>query len=376
MLHILLLILKIIGIIIAVILGILIVLLGILLLVPVRYEIKAESDGKIRMATAMAEVTWLFRLLGVSVRYKGGNLRWRIRIAWKTIAADEGENTETEPAEKMAGRESDTVSCEEPGNRAVDSVSSEKRAEQERTEGREEKGKVEVDEKETENDSENVEEWSEVSEETEKKSVDTKTEETSETAAEKSSEISETVTEERSKVSQTMEEPEENLEKEHEESERTTGKRRLGILEKLQNIYHKIMHTKEQFCVKIKALSGKKDTVTSFLGQEEHKKAWNKVKKESRKLIRRLLPNVLKADIRYGFEDPSLTGRILAGFSILYPFVGDHVHISPDFEHSVLEGRMYVKGKVRAATFVRTAWKLFWCRAVRTTYRDIRGFEW
>ena len=113
----------------------------------------------------------------------------------------------------------------------------------------------------------------------------------------------------------------------------------------------------------------------SFLRNEDHKKAWTKAKKEAWKLVKRLWPKRLKADIRYGFEDPSITGKILAGFSILYPFVGEQIHLDPDFEQSVIEGKLYIKGKIRGITFIRTAWNLFWCKAIRKTYHDIREFE-
>ena len=340
MLHILLLILKIIGIIIAVILGILVLLLCIVLFVPVRYEVKASFDGKITTAKAVAEVTWLARLLGVKVQYKDGSPHFRARIAWKTLKASGDSKDEPEKQEKSEKQET----------AVLDKAASEDR--------KEEKGRLKVDEKESEHEKKVKE-----STEDEKK-------------------ISEKVLEERKNVPQKVEKSEKELEKEHEESEGEPGKKRLGIMEKLQNIYHKIISTKKAFCDKIKALSGKikeltgkKEKVMSFLQNEDHKKAWVKAKKELWKLLKRLWPKCLKADIRYGFEDPSITGKILAGFSMIYPFVGENVHVYPDFEQSVIEGKLYIKGKIRVVTFIRTAWNLFWCKAVRKTYHDIREFE-
>lgn len=339
MLHILLLILKIIGIIIAVILGILVLLLCIVLFVPVRYEMKASFDGKITTAKAAAEVTWLARLLGVKVQYKDGSPHFRARIAWKTLKAS-GDSKDEPESEKSEKQETAVPDKAASGNR------------------KEEKGRLKVDEKESEHEKKVKE-----STEDEKK-------------------ISEKVLEERKNVPQKVEKSEKELEKEHEESEGEPGKKRLGIMEKFQNIYHKIISTKKAFYDKIKALSGKikelsgkKEKVISFLQNEDHKKAWGKAKKEILKLLKRLWPKCLKADIRYGFEDPSITGKILAGFSMIYPFVGENVHVYPDFEQSVIEGKLYIKGKIRVATFIRTAWNLFWCKAVRKTYHDIREFE-
>ena len=66
MLHILLLILKIIGIIIAVILGLIIVLGLVILFVPIRYSIDADYHKK---AVAHVKVTWLLHLLRGVVSY-------------------------------------------------------------------------------------------------------------------------------------------------------------------------------------------------------------------------------------------------------------------------------------------------------------------
>lgn len=330
MLHILLLILKIIGIIIAIILGILIVLLCIVLFVPVRYEIKALFDGKISTACASAEASWLLRLLGVEVQYKNGQMHWRIRVAWKVLVKDQ----------------------------------------------KEEEGKVnDVEEEKSEKISETVEKKPKKPKEHEEESVDSKAEKAVKTDQEDASEISETVIKERARIPQKVEKPEAEPEEEHEQFKRESVKKRLGILEKLQNIYHKIIRTKETFCAKIKTLSEKKDKVVSFLQDENHKKAWTKIKKEGWKLLKRLWPGRVKVDIRYGFEDPSITGRILAGFSVIYPFVGESVHVHPDFEQSIIDGKLYIKGKIRIFTFIRTAWNLFWCRAVRRTYHDVRELE-
>ena len=70
MLHILLLVLKIIGIIIAAILGILVLLLCIVLFVPFRYEIKGRSEGDAPSLKGKIKVTWLLHLFRADVYYK------------------------------------------------------------------------------------------------------------------------------------------------------------------------------------------------------------------------------------------------------------------------------------------------------------------
>lgn len=82
MLHILLLILKIIGIILAVIVGIILLLVGIVLFVPIRYEISAKCDGALESLRVKARATWLLHLLRADVFVKGTKVKWQVRAAW------------------------------------------------------------------------------------------------------------------------------------------------------------------------------------------------------------------------------------------------------------------------------------------------------
>ena len=137
----------------------------------------------------------------------------------------------------------------------------------------------------------------------------------------------------------------------------------------------KIKCTFRKLCDKIKALSGKKEKLEEFLRDEVHKGAYHKCKKEFFRLMKHLKPK--KADVRivYGFDDPYYTGQALAVFSVLYPFVGGCISVTPDFEHQVLKGSAYLKGKIYLWHFVQSGWKLIWNRNVRQTYHDIRNFK-
>ena len=100
MLHILLLILKIIGMIIVGILGILVLLIGIILFVPVRYEGKAVCEKTMKNLQAQVRASWLLHLVSFRLAVKDGRIKWKLRVAWKTMmGASESEaepETETE----------------------------------------------------------------------------------------------------------------------------------------------------------------------------------------------------------------------------------------------------------------------------------------
>ena len=119
----------------------------------------------------------------------------------------------------------------------------------------------------------------------------------------------------------------------------------------------------------------KKEKLEEFLQDEVHKEAYYKCKKELFRLMKHLKPKKADVKILYGFDDPYHTGQALAVFSVLYPFVGGCISVTPDFEHQVLKGSAYLKGKIYLWHFVQSGWKLIWNRNVRQTYHDIRNFK-
>lgn len=310
MLHILLLILKIIGIILAVILGIIILLLGIVLFVPIRYEIAAKCDGTIDSLRAKVKVTWLLRILRAEIFLKGKILKWQIKAAWINKSN----------AVVFGGQK------EEKQNEA-------------------EKSK-------------------EVKEEVFKNEV---SQETSEIIEEKQEEDQEDLKEERlEENSQKSEEKCENV-SETDETAFEEGIKK-SISDKIKEKYEKIKST-------IEDLIQKKNKIFDFLTDESHIHALKKLKKEVFILLRKLKPKKANIKLKFGFEDPSLTGKVLGGISILYPVLGDTIDIIPDFENQILQGNVHIKGRIRCCHFAALALKLLLCKDIRKSYVDIRNFK-
>jgi hypothetical protein len=69
-------------------------------------------------------------------------------------------------------------------------------------------------------------------------------------------------------------------------------------------------------------------------------------------MAKKILPRKLRADIHFGFDDPAMTGQVLAIASMFYALYYECVDLEPDFENEVLEGTIYMKGKIRLLYFV------------------------
>ena len=64
------------------------------------------------------------------------------------------------------------------------------------------------------------------------------------------------------------------------------------------------------------------------LADEENKKTFRLVRRQIVRLIRHLLPQTLKGTLRFGFEDPSYTGQVLAAVSPFTAFTPE-AHADP-----------------------------------------------
>ncbi len=355
MLHILLLILKVIGIIFAVILGILVLLACVVLYVPVRYDIRASCDGTFAGIRAGARVTWLLHLVGFYACYEEKELTWRIRIAWKNIRSGQEEKStirsEVETYDKEMEELWEDVEEGEEENAGED-LEEEGKAPAEAVEGEEESA-----------DTSEVKEDRKILEE-ERTGSDPEVEEGEACLTEGLEDGGAGCEEEHRSIWQKITDLCQSI-----------WQKITGLYRKIADIPAKVKDSIENISEKIESLKGKKDKIMDFLTDEVHKKAFVKAKDELWRLLRKLKPKKVAARVCYGFEDPSLTGRILAGISVMYPFLGDDVRVYPDFERKVLDGELEIAGKIKVSYFVWLLWKLVWCKDVRMTYRHVRNFK-
>lgn len=95
------------------------------------------------------------------------------------------------------------------------------------------------------------------------------------------------------------------------------------------------------------------------LTDEENQKTFRLVRRQIFRLIRHLLPQTLKGTLRFGFEDPSYTGQVLAAVSPFYGVYARSFTLIPEFEEKILEGEVHIRGRIRAATVLWTAGRVF-----------------
>ena len=321
MLHMILVILKIIGILLLALVILFLLLLGSLLFVPVRYKLAFKKNEKDFAGRAF--VSWLLHLVSFSCEYAYGWEKPRIEIRILGISMKrllgKGRNKK-EPSEKSfheTTQEGEDISWEEPvGEEAEGEASS-----------REEPMREEA-EKEASS-------WEEPLEE------------------------------------ETEDEPEElsmrGREENSEGEQSPGGEGRLhGFLEKLRKLRD----------LPAKLIRKWKRKLRSFLNLFQEYEAgktagilWTHIKYLARHYgIRRI-----KGYMRFGTGDPASTGELTGILYLFLPAGADKFTLSPDFHEAVLEADLEASGHIRFVHLLIIAIKIFRDKNMKKILRRLRG---
>ncbi|HOO27300.1 MAG TPA: DUF2953 domain-containing protein, partial [Lachnospiraceae bacterium] len=73
-------------------------------------------------------------------------------------------------------------------------------------------------------------------------------------------------------------------------------------------------------------------------------------------------PQKFRLALHIGMDDPAQTGQALAILGVVYPFFEKGLTVVPEFEKSVFEFDLSVKGRITVFVFLRAAWKIYFNR--------------
>ena len=169
--------------------------------------------------------------------------------------------------------------------------------------------------------------------------------------------------------------PEVGPERQNTEKRATARKKEPAFLKKIREILRfpgKIMKALKNFRLTVKDICDKIKKIKKFLENEKFKRGMNLILQEGKKLLIHVLPQKTEGYIKFGTEDPCLTGEILGAASIFYPLYGENFSIEPCFDQTVLEGTVFLKGRMYGVMLLISAVKIFRSRDVRYIIRHFR----
>lgn len=322
MLHILLLILKIIGILLLGILGVIVLGIACALFVPVRYRIEAvrKEGGEEPPVVLRVKITWLLHFVNLIVRFDG-SLFVRARLMVFTLFRL--------PKREKKGKKRKRGKME--GDRRRETAQESAADDKEAPENRPAQVKESV--------------------------AETKTPEEPENRPIESTEAS-------------GEEP--GAKPSLWDRLRAVPEILRGIFLKIKSLFENIQYTIQKFCDKIKSMSDTIEYYREVIEGEVFQRSFALCKGELIRIGKRLKPQKFQARLLVGMDDPAATGQILAVCGMLYPLLGGHVDVAGDFERKRLEGRVFVKGKIRLFTFLRVAAKVYFNKDIKKLYKLLK----
>ena len=320
LLHILLFLLKLIGIVLLVILGLIVLILVIVLLTPIRYRIGASKYQTIQ---AEGKVTWLFRLIEMVFKLdtgaeEGKRLHLSFRIAWLKLYDNQ------KPKEKRIKQKKTRKTKSKPESEQLEKVIQSAKPEQP-------EAKVQPIK---------TEQATEMKKEMPKAVHPEKILRLAKNAANKILSLIRGVF---SLICSILSIP----------------SKIMDGLEKLENFFTKLREKKEAFLAFYNEAHNHQ-WFTAF---------WHRLKK----LLLKILPRADRLYLHFGFEDPATTGQVLGGLSILYPICGEKMELCPEFNEEILEGEVKCHGRIRPVSLVIFAVKSFLNKQFFSMVKQFKG---
>lgn len=315
MLSVLLTILKIIGIVLAVVFGLVVLVLLLVLFVPIRYEILARYENN--KPYAKVNVTYLLKLVRFKLEFMD-ELIYEAKVLFFTLLSSATEDAKEEDKAKKPKKSKKSKKKEENVFDEEDSEDSFF-----------EVGKVE---------SESVADTSEpVMTEKEKESeeapVHYQSEEAWDSVEEEPMGFFEKIW---YKITTVYERIKETL---------------ISVKEKVTSVWDSIIKKKEH-------VSEKVNEILRIINNEGNREFVRFLWEQIKYFLKKLKPKKGHLNVHFGMEDPETTGKIAMYLAVLYGLLGIEISILPDFDEQVMEGELYLKGRLQLYILVVMAFRI------------------
>ena len=136
--------------------------------------------------------------------------------------------------------------------------------------------------------------------------------------------------------------------KDNKKSKKSLDERMEEFKKKIQDVVNKI----KDILKKIQDGKIKIEHYLELWNRKETQITFQRAKKKFGMVFKAILPRKWGLSGNVGFEDPSITGKLMGGLGAMYPILGNNVQIVPEFEDEALELDGRAKGYIRLGNLV------------------------
>ena len=125
-----------------------------------------------------------------------------------------------------------------------------------------------------------------------------------------------------------------------------------SIIKKTKRKIRAVIRSKDKLKKKI-------DDIKMIINDEANKEMMRLLYSQLKALFKEIMPVKYKINIHYGCDDPYRTGQLLMYISVFYGLSGINMNITPDFNEKILEGDIYIKGRVRICRLLMIVFRVY-----------------
>jgi len=144
------------------------------------------------------------------------------------------------------------------------------------------------------------------------------------------------------------------------------------FIEKLTDLF---LNFKEKLRALFQKLADAKNNLDYYIEAFEDERNRQVIKlclSQFGKIFKNIRPRKFRANIHVGMEDPASTGQLLAILGMIYPFFEGGLKVTPEFDEAVLEGSLFLKGRVTSFVLLRAAWRIYFNKDFRRMMRILK----
>lgn len=350
MLHILLMILKIIGIILLAIIGLVLLIVALILFVPIRYRIQAHRYDDIM---AKVNISWLLFVIRFALEYNGDELDTKIKILGfdgsKFIKGDTKQEKEdtleySNEQENAVSKANNTDILDEKKSNDMSNISDTCDSNITDNTSDADNGNVIDNISGTNN--------SNVNDTNNSNFTDNVGDANKDTSTDKERSVNQNDT---------------SVSKEKKKTKKP--KNIFGrLVFKLKNIYHKF----KAWCKKLVNMLKKADDIKTkvsalieFIDSREFRDNLAFVKSQLGRFFKHIMPSKHSIKLEFGTGSPDTTGEILGALAVVMALTGMNIQVIPDFDNAVFRGYIYMKGRIRLFNILIIALKVYFNKELR-----------
>lgn len=156
-------------------------------------------------------------------------------------------------------------------------------------------------------------------------------------------------------------------------NDRTRTKRKRHKVSIISRIKKSFKHAKERLIDNLKHIREKKDSIIGFLKNPDNQRLFRFLKKSIKKLLKHILPRRTKGYVKYGFDDPYYTGKLLSYISLFSIAYNNDIKVIPAFDKQVIDFDFNYKGHMQLAIVLYILLRVWFDKDFKRVYNEYKN---